>query len=165
MFFNRRQNRGFTLIELLVVMVIISILTAVALPSFLSQVSKASDSATIQALAVLERNLKSASINADRHFNVQLETVQDGGQTSFYSDSTAASVTAFQNSPAEQALVDIPASGNSALACVKSGSLEFFCTYSGDAGISFNHSRGPQADDAITTAQLGSAIGTASAIW
>ncbi len=40
-----RGERGFTLVELLVVILIIGVLAAIAIPSFLSQKSKATDSA------------------------------------------------------------------------------------------------------------------------
>ena len=41
---NRKKEEGFTLIELLVVIIIIGILAAIALPSFLNQANKAKQS-------------------------------------------------------------------------------------------------------------------------
>ena len=43
----REDERGFTLIELLVVVIIIGILAAIAIPTFLNQRTKAQDSAAI----------------------------------------------------------------------------------------------------------------------
>jgi len=52
---NRAQGQeGFTLIELLVVILIIGILAAVAIPTFLSQTSKANDSNLQSALSTVQ---------------------------------------------------------------------------------------------------------------
>ena len=52
---RKKNDKGFTLIELLVVIIIIGILAAIALPSFLNQASKARQAEAKQALGALVR--------------------------------------------------------------------------------------------------------------
>jgi type IV pilus assembly protein PilA len=54
---SARDDRGFTLIELLVVILIIGILAAIAIPAFLSQTSKASDSAAKTQVGTLQTTM------------------------------------------------------------------------------------------------------------
>lgn len=55
---SKNQDSGFTLIELTIILVIISILSAIALPSFISQANKAREAEAKQYLGAISRGMQ-----------------------------------------------------------------------------------------------------------
>jgi type IV pilus assembly protein PilA len=53
---KKKDNEGFTLIELLVVIIIVGVLAAIALPSFLNQIGKARGSEAKSSLGTINRS-------------------------------------------------------------------------------------------------------------
>jgi type IV pilus assembly protein PilA len=66
---RRQDERGFTLIELLVVILIIGILAAIAIPSFLSQKSKATDSSAKELARTAETTAETYATDHNGEYN------------------------------------------------------------------------------------------------
>ncbi|MFM2063086.1 MAG: fimbrial protein [Cyanobacteriota bacterium] len=82
---KKKNNEGFTLIELLVVIIIIGILSAIALPSFLNQAAKAKQSEAKTYVGSVNRAQQSYRIE-NTQFATTIDQLQIGipTQTDFY---------------------------------------------------------------------------------
>jgi type IV pilus assembly protein PilA len=139
--FNRLRQRstdegGFTLIELLVVILIIGILAAIAIPAFLSQTSKANDSAAKTQVGTLQTTEQTwAAENSGSYLLGNLTKLQEIEPT--LKDTTTATASE-PTVAAKEFTVSSTAKGSSDVYTLKNkeGEITRTCTPAGKGGCS-----------------------------
>jgi type IV pilus assembly protein PilA len=128
---------GFTLIELLVVILIIGILAAIAIPAFLSQTSKANDSAAKTQVGTLQTTIEAYASENSGSFEgatlVKLQAIEP-----VLKDKSTAEATEVKNPTATGFEVESIAKGSGDKYVLKNtgGNVERTCTPLGKGGCS-----------------------------
>jgi type IV pilus assembly protein PilA len=81
---KKENNEGFTLIELLVVIIIVGVLAAIALPSFLNQIGRARGSEATSNLGTIHRGMQAARLQDGTTFPNALSRIDARVSGKFY---------------------------------------------------------------------------------
>jgi type IV pilus assembly protein PilA len=140
---NRLRQRlsnedGFTLIELLVVILIIGILAAIAIPAFLSQTSKASDSAAKTQVGTLQTTMEAYASEHNGSFTGATLAELQAIEPTLKDTSTATAAAVVVEAGGEGFTVKSTAKGSNGVYELinKKGEVKRECSPSGKGGCS-----------------------------
>lgn len=156
---RRRGDDGFTLIELMMVILIIAILLAIAIPTYMSTKRRAQDRAAQTDLRNTMANARTFAVEHQGFYNndtglpiepADMQVVE--GSLVFVGPGNADRDRIGVIVDQDDVIVDGTPKGSWAVFVTKSGSGKFFCLYNDDQGAVF-YGRGDSEDDANELAE------------
>jgi general secretion pathway protein G len=118
-----RAQRGFTLVELMVVMLIIGVLAAIAVPSYVSSIKSAREAVLREDLHVMREAIDSYTMDKDKAPDSLDDLVQAGYLKSIPKDPMTQSATTW-NTDSSDSYSDVDQTSDGGISNVHSGSTE-----------------------------------------